>query len=157
LFIEDGDNEGAPSFAGPDFLHLDKYCMENYLLDARVITSLWSISEDEFRAMLFSCISDNKDKILGKNKFLDFLWIQFRSDQLTPSLLAKLDASLVLECFCKKFDATVTEYIAAYIEGANALDLLEEVFPEELIAWIRGSNGTSPAAPPSDMPVTENP
>ncbi|MDI1251710.1 AAA family ATPase [Thermomonas sp.] len=137
LFIEDGDNEGAPSFAGPDFLHLDKYCMENYLLDARVVTSLWSISEEEFRERLFSCISNSKDKILGKNKFLEFLWGQFRSDQLTPSLLAKLDASLVLECFCKRFDVTVTEYITNYIGQANALDLLEKVFPENLVSWIR--------------------
>lgn len=143
LFVEDGDNEGPPPFAGEDFLHIDKYCMENYLLDFRVITSRWGLPETDIKEKLFSCIDNSKEKILGKNKFLDFLWDQFRSDQLTPSLLAKLDASIVLECFCKKLDSTVSDYIASYIEEAKTLGMLEEVFPSGLVGWIR-SRATSP-------------
>ncbi len=137
LFMEDGDNEGAPKFADENFLHLDKYSIENYLLDVRVITERFGITESDVQQMIYDCVAAQRDSILGKNRFLEFLWSQMRPEHMTPALLGKLDASLIIANFAKKFDKTYQEYVEGYVESAHGMQLLDDCFPQTLVRWLR--------------------
>jgi predicted ATPase len=139
LFLEDGDNEGAPSIAGAKFLHLDKYCIENYLLDFRVISEAWSVPVQVCVHRLYECVASQREKILGKNRFLEFLWAQLREEHLTAELIGKLDGSLVVPCFAKKFDQTYEDFVASYVSCAQRMELLVEIFPNPLLTWLRSA------------------
>lgn len=141
LFLEDGDNEGPPPFADTHFLHLDKYAIENYLLDFRVISANWSLSVEDCVHYLYECIALQREKILGKNRFLEFLWAQLREEHLVPELLGKLDGSLVLPCFAKKFNLTFGDYVSSYVNCAHRMGLLNEIFPTKLISWLTEQRG----------------
>jgi hypothetical protein len=137
VFVEDGDGEGAPPFAGESFVHLDKYCFENYLLDSRVAAHAFAISEDEFRSLILGKISLKRSEVLGRNKFLEFLLAQLRQEHLTEDLLSKLDASVVVPSIAASFGLTFEDYVERYVNSANALGLLGEVFPADLLGKIR--------------------
>ena len=72
-FLVDGDNEGNPFPGRRHFIHLEKYCIENYLLDTAIAAAALGITEETVRAAIMRAILYNRPTILGKNKFLDFL------------------------------------------------------------------------------------
>ena len=137
LFLEDGDNEGT-LFPGEDsFLHLDKYCLENYLLDMPTAAAVTGNAENELLTLIHSEILNRRDKILGKNKFLDFLIDGLTPKELTAERLERLDASIIIEGFLNSLSITFEDYLIRYIEVANDANRLDEVFPKQLVDHIR--------------------
>ncbi|MCP6769527.1 hypothetical protein NL529_32245, partial [Klebsiella pneumoniae] len=60
--MEDGDNEGSPHPDRASFIHLDKYCLESYLLDVPTAAKVTGISEDLIRSHLLDAVLANKGK-----------------------------------------------------------------------------------------------
>lgn len=135
-FLEDGDNEGSPYPSDHRFIHLPKYCIQNHLLDLDVAASVTGTPTSDLRRAIFNTVLANKDKVLGRNKFLDFLIDQLQPDDLTDTRLAKLDASLIMADLLRELDLTFDDYLHRYIEGCIRQDKLRTVFPEALIAAI---------------------
>jgi len=139
-FVEDGDNQNSP-FPGEDrFLHLSKYCIENYLLDVDTLSSLMDKTPEEVRAQLHQAILRNKDQILGKNKFLEFLLDRLTPTDLTDEWLAKLDASIILPLILQSLGMGFNAYLESYVQEARNLNLLKTVFPDCFIQAIAQSN-----------------
>ena len=45
FFVQDGDNMGNPHSGDETFIHLDKYCMENYLIDSEIAATVTGKNE----------------------------------------------------------------------------------------------------------------
>lgn len=139
LFIEDGDNEGPPDFAGEKFIHLQKYCIENYLLDVDIISEEFDVSLDYSSKIICESIIQNKEKVLGKNKFLDFLIDQLKVDDLNAERISKFDASCILPSVASKLGMALDDYINRYISQAKKAGRLSHVMPVEIVDWIISS------------------
>lgn len=132
-FLEDGDNEGHPFPEDEHFIHLEKYCLEGYLLDFNVASSFLDYSEDQLKGMLLQAILANRDKIFRKNKFFEFLIDHLSEENLTPENLSKLDVSEVIGDFLDASGSDFRSYVQAYIKCANDKGRLREVLPTKLV------------------------
>lgn len=140
IFLEDGDNERSPFPNEDRFIHLDKYCIESYLLDFRIASSVLGTSEQDLKQLLLDKILMNRTKIFRKNKFFEFLLDQLSIDHLTSENLQKLDVSLFLESVLDEKGFDLRTYVRRYIECANSRSLLDDVFPGKLVDAIRNAD-----------------
>ena len=137
-FIEDGDNEGS-SITDDHFVHLDKYCIENYLLDPSIASRVTGKAEDEVRQLRFDAIMEEKQKIFQRNKFFDFVIDGLTEEAITEERLGKLDASMMIDNFLRKVDLSLPEYIARYVQSCQAQGVLREVLPPKMVAVIEAA------------------
>ena len=119
-FLEDGDNEGHPFPEDDHFIHLEKYCVEAYLLDFRVASNVLGSSERHLKMTLLSAILENRNKIFRKNKFFEFLIDHLSVEHLTPENLSKLDVSEIIGDFVNANGRDLRNYIRAYIQNAHS-------------------------------------
>jgi len=131
-FLIDGNNQGNPFPDEVNFIHLDKYCIENYLIDIDTISLMTSKTKDEIKELLFDLIIDNKETIFKKNKFFEFLIDRLNKEDIADEALRKLDASLIFEPFLKKIEASKSSYIYDYIKVNRENGKLKSIFPEKI-------------------------
>lgn len=141
FFVEDGDNEGSSLPQVEGFIHLDKYCIENYLLDIQTMAKTLAISEEAALKLIYDSIMSKSDKIIKQqDKFWNFLIEYLKPERLTSEKLAMLDASLIFNQLLKSIGKDLREYTSAYIRVARELGW-EKVFPVPLIRALEtGSN-----------------
>lgn len=142
-FLEDGDNENTPFPGEPRFIHLPRYCIENFLLDFEIASSVTGKTEEELREIILQAIRAKRDRILGKTKFLDFLIDHLTRDHLNPDRLAKLDASLIMPHYLTSLGVTFDDYLQRYVDEVVRRDALTTVFPATLISAIREEEAES--------------
>lgn len=132
-FMEDGDGEGNPFPDIETFIHLDKYCAENYLCDFALAAQVLEITEDEVQQKLWAAIMAAKDRIFVKNKFFAFLIDRLDVTDITADKLAKLDMAEILPVFLRAVHAERDQYIVSYLAAAKAAGRLPEVMPAPLL------------------------
>lgn len=135
-FIIDGDNEGNPFPKEKTFIHLEKYCIENYLLDVDVVATMSGKSILYVKELILQAIKENRNKILKKNKFLDFLVDGIKIEHITGAWLAKLDASEIIELVAKKLGLSFSDYLEEYCKTSFELGNLTSVFPKRVVEAI---------------------
>lgn len=145
FFLEDGDNQGSPFPDKLDFIHLEKYSIENYLLDLPTASEVTSKTELELRQIIFDEVEKRRNQILGKNKFLDFLFDGLLPEHLTADRLSKLDASMILEGYLLSVGMTFEGYLGQYVRVAKQSGTLDEVFPSSLVEAVREAMPTGAA------------
>lgn len=132
-FLIDGDNQGNPFPNAKNFIHLDKYCIQNYFLDFQLASKVLKKTEDEVRQILFGAIIKNKERILGNNKYLEFLVDRLQATDITADLLAKFDGSVIFPSLAEMVPGNKhEEYIRKYIDAAEGDGRLWEVLPKSL-------------------------
>lgn len=137
LFLEDGDNEESP-FPGDDrFIHLDKYCIENLLLDEAVAARVTGKSQTELCEIWLICIKEKRDAILKKNAWLGFLLENLEATDLTPERMARLNAKEILPAFLERVQLDEQEYVREFVHVAIAEERAAEIFPRRLVATLR--------------------
>lgn len=147
FFLEDGDNEGNPHPGDDHFIHLDKYCIEAYLLDFDLAASACGCSQDDIRSHLFAAVIANKDKIFRQDKFFAFLIDYLTIDHLTPENLAKLDAAEVIHTFLERLRLSFRDCVARYVREAIRQGRISDVFPALLLASLKPPIDAPSAAP----------
>jgi hypothetical protein len=148
-FVEDGDNEGCPFPQAANFIHLDKYCIETYLLDVPTTAIVAGLSEEEIRVHLLESVLANREKIFKRNKFFEFLVDQLCVEHLTPENIAKLDASEVLPTLLIRLGLSERDYVRSYIAHLQTTGRTAEVLPARLVCILQSiaeSQRTSCAA-----------
>ena len=138
-FLEDGDDQGSPFPGEPDFIHLDRYCVENYLLDLPTAAIVTGHTEVDLQKIILNEIQKRRNTILGKNKFLEFLFDGMQAGDLTQDRLGKLDASLIVDGYLVTVGISRDDYIQQYVSAASEAGTLEAVFPSALVEAIRQS------------------
>ena len=146
FFVEDGDNQGNPFRGESTFIHLDRYCIENYLIDIQILCALLGKNDTEVKELLCAAILNRKDKLFSKNKFFEFLVNSLKAADITEANLAKLDAAEVIEEFARTCGLDLSGYIDRYIELAISTNRLRDVFPIKIV------NLLSNAIPPAETP-----
>jgi len=94
-------------------------------------------SKEEIKDKILNSIKKNREKILKKNKYLEFLFDGFEVTHITPERLGSLDGSVIIEPFLAEFDITFQDYLEKYVSTANQNGQLETVFPVQLIEAMR--------------------
>jgi len=136
FFLVDGDNEGNP-FPGEDrFLHLDAYCIENYLLAFDIAAEVVGTSETEIRQRILDAIKDNRERVFKKSTFFEFLVDSLTVSHIEPSRLNKLDASEIMDSYLKSLELSSSQYVNKYVGVCANTGKLKAVFPERLICII---------------------
>lgn len=137
FFLIDGDNQGNPFPKESQFIHLEKYCMHNYLLDFEIAAAITGKSIDDIQRIVFDSIKASRDTILKKNKFLDFLFDRLDISDITDESLSQLDCSEVFPGYLKEIDMTFSEYVEKYVKLLSDNSKLEAIFPQKLLAAIK--------------------
>jgi predicted ATPase len=143
FFVTDGDNEGNPFPGAKQFIHLDKYCIENYLLDIGTAAKVAKKTEEAVKDALLNAIKKNKDKMIRKNKFFEFFAFVFdhlNTSNIDESSITVLDGSTIFEDFLKGLGVSPDFYMKEYVETLQKESMLEKIFPKQLIVAITGSS-----------------
>ena len=119
--------------------HLDRYCVENYLLDLPTAAIVTGHTEVDLQKIILNEIQKRRNTILGKNKFLEFLFDGMQAGDLTQDRLGKLDASLIVDGYLVTVGISRDDYIQQYVSAASEAGTLEAVFPSALVEAIRQS------------------
>ncbi len=138
FFLIDGDNQKNPFPDQNQFIHLDKYCIENYLLNFKIAAKVAKKTENQVREAIFKSIIKNKDKIPKKNKFFEFLIDRLKLEDITESSLDTLDVSEIFSTYLQEINMEFSTYIDKYLKLLHTESTLESVFPPYLIKSIRG-------------------
>jgi predicted ATP-dependent endonuclease of OLD family len=136
-FVIDGDNQGNPYPTESNFVHLDKYCMENYLLDFQVCASISHKTTHDICSAILKAIKDNQSAILGRNRFFEFLVDMLNETHITEESLAHLDASQIFHQFTRDVGFDDEErFVTAYVAQCYAVSRLD-VLPKRLVQIIQ--------------------
>jgi hypothetical protein len=107
------------------------------------------------KAELLQAMRSRSDTLLGRNKagrLGKLLLDRVRPDDLTEDLLATMDCSEILDTFCAIQSIEVKEYVRRYIEAAQSMGLLDEVFDHHLMSHISRESGAVVATTSVDLP-----
>lgn len=122
-FVVDGDNQGNSYPGEAEFVHLDRYCIQNYFVDADIVASLTSLTTAEVHEKLLSAIGKSGESLLRQNaRFFGFLLDQLKVDDLTSDRLKNLDMSTVFPQFLKELRKTDEEAFALEFSRAALTD-----------------------------------
>lgn len=138
FFLIDGDNQRNPFPDEERFIHLDKYCIENYLLDPGTAARVAGKPEEAVRNAILAAVKANKETILKQNKWFEFLFDRLTLQDITESSLEQLDAAAIFPTYLRELDMERSVYIEKYLKLLHEESKLEAVFPERLIRAIRG-------------------
>ena len=134
-FIEDGDNEGSP-FDDPHFIHLDKYCIECYLLNVGVAAAVTGCTEDEIRQAIFDSIIEKKELMFRRDRFFEFLIDNLTVEHITEERLGTFDASLIFGGFLRRLNISQADYVDRYVRTCQSQGTLGDVLPEKVVELI---------------------
>lgn len=139
FFVEDGDNEGSPFPGEKQFIHFDKYCVENYLLDISTAAKVVNQSEDFIKNAILNAIKANKSPMIKRNKFFNFFASVFDNltvSNINESSISVLDGSTIYDSFLKELNITPNDYMKRYLQVLYDEKRLDIVFPNQLISAI---------------------
>lgn len=134
-FVVDGDNQGNSYPREAAFVHLDRYCIQNYCIDAETVGAVCSLSADQVKEKLLSAIVTSGDRLLRQNaRFFGFLLKELTVDDVTPERLAGLDVSEVFEAFLAALGQTdEVTFVEAFVEHALSGTRRIEVLPSRIV------------------------
>lgn len=148
FFVIDGDGRGNPYPNEKRVIHLDKYCMENYLLNIRVCCALSGKSEAEIKETILNAIKGNRKAVVGQNKFFGFLFERLTTGDITEESLKELDASAIIEHFVREIGTgDVETHISRFVAYCCEKKLVGECLPKELVEILQVPSAPQPASP----------
>ncbi|MDD5552193.1 MAG: AAA family ATPase [Candidatus Pacebacteria bacterium] len=135
-FLQDGDNKPIQPKSG--FIKLKKYSIESYYMDFKVLSALLNESEENIKNKIIDSIKTNKRKISGEGKNAVF-FEQFidKLNGLDQESLNILDCSQFLDEFINLLGYKKEIFVERYIQKANELKMIEEIFDRDLIEFIK--------------------
>ncbi|MFO7889764.1 MAG: AAA family ATPase [bacterium] len=139
FFVIDGDNQGNPYPNENDFIHLEKYCLENYLLNIKLLMTSEKKKKGEIQEIILDAIKNNKAKILKKNKYFEFLVDRLKKSDIQQESIDRLDASEILNSVLMKLGKSRKQLTQDLLSSAKTDNQLYKLFPEKLIRCIRGA------------------
>jgi hypothetical protein len=149
-FIRDGDGEGNPFPGEPSFVHLSRYCIENYLLDLEAVSRVTGLTDAVVKAKLIEAIRDRGGRLLPKQPRMTFLLERLNPQDLDQKLLDSLNASEFLDAFLGKVGVKRDDFLERYVGDLATRGKLREVFPEGILDRISRLNAVD--SPPPQSP-----
>lgn len=135
-FLVDGDNKSNPYLGEPHFIQLDKYCIENYLLDFEIHASISNRTVHEIRTIILNVIQKH---FRGKDSLLNLLFSQLSEIDLTDTSLSNVDASVIFTELLKRLSLNRDSFIEKYVARCRELSKLEMVLPSRIVEVIKNA------------------
>lgn len=137
FFLIDGDNRGNPHPKEPNFIQLEKYCIDNYLLDFDICASISGKTVKQVQAIVFNII---KGYFKGKDSFLNFLFSRFSEADITEASLSNIDASQILKRVHSNLGIKdQDDFIEKYVGRCKELSKLEIALPSRIVEVIQNA------------------
>ena len=138
-FLVDGDNNKPDKelLHETHFFHLEKYCIENYLLDFEVCASISNRTKGEIKQILLQTIQ-SKSRSLGKTPVSEFLIEKLTVSNIKPLLLSLIDASEFIKEFIHRLGfSDENKFQKKYIKYCHKTSKLEKIFPATMVNAIK--------------------
>lgn len=124
-FLIDGDNENI-NIASNKFITLSKYCIENYFFDPEILSKTFNKTKDAIKTKILASIKERATS----QKWLVYKKLAELSDSFPFELLDFLDCGILISNFSQKLDVKKETLIKRYIDKANEVGKLDDVFRE---------------------------
>jgi ABC-type multidrug transport system ATPase subunit len=129
FFLVDGDNQGEDKRLkeNNNYIALEKYCIENYFLDHKTLSSVANISEDEAMEKINNIIKNNS------NSQQTLVFKRLAENTVIPMdvLDTYNNAKKILEELAKDLDCgSADDLINKFLEEAKKKNRLEDIFKE---------------------------
>jgi len=128
-FLRDGDNE-EPEFSKENFIHLQKYCIENYLFATiQVLSQSLKKSEDDIKGKILSCLKNiNIDR---NRRVFKELAVKSDASNFPFEVIDYFDVSdKFISMFSSEYNVTKNDLIEGFINKAKELNRLNDIFGE---------------------------
>lgn len=136
-FLQDGDNEFTAQ--RNEFIKLSKYSIESYYLNFQVLSILLNESKENIKKKLIDSVKKNKRKLCGDGKnTMFFQQLIERIEDIPQESFDVLDCSQFFYDFVKSLGyEKVEKFMEEYIQKAYDMGIIEDIFDEELINFIK--------------------
>jgi hypothetical protein len=135
-FIVDGDNKPCRHRDKNNFIQLDRYCIENYLLDLEIWAVLSNGVADQLREDLVSTVHDHRHEITKGSPLLEFFFDRLGVREI-EALLVYIDVSrLVLPRLLREINMSEKAFMERYIALAHSTSRMREVLPKRIVEII---------------------
>lgn len=141
-FLIDGDNQGTiKEFMNEvRFIKLDRYSIESYLFNLKILSSILSVDEDKVKEELLSIIQGKREKIFRKggkaSKFASDLVMKLDKNDINDKLFETLDCSEIIIEVANNLNIGKEELIDIYLSEAKKQSLIDVIFDTKLIEAI---------------------
>lgn len=133
-FVIDGDNRNNIYPREPNFIHLDKYCMENYLLDFKVCASISKKTIKQIRSLILGLIQ-SEARISG-GALSTILFNRLSANDITAESLKNADASKFFPRFVESLGMSQDEFIKSYVARCYKSPRREDALPARIVEII---------------------
>jgi len=134
-FVTDGDNK-SDDVREPNFIHLDKYCIENYLLDFEIWSEIAGQTID-LKEKLLKILQEHRHEITKGSPLLELLFDRLKVDDL-DSFLSYIDVSrLILPKLLRSINMKKYAFIKLYVEKCNTSHNMESILPVRIVEAIK--------------------
>lgn len=132
FFLVDGDNQNPPKDLKDvsDFIHLKKYCIQNYFLETSILSEISTSQIDE--TQIKQKIKESIAELNSDSKILVFKKMAELTD-IPDEVMDTFDASKIMDNLASKLGLTNFETLTEkFIERAKEKDSLNTIFAEIL-------------------------
>lgn len=135
-FLVDGDNNRPKNPKDPNFIQLEKYCMENYLLDFEICGE---ISNKEPKQICSIILDSVRQQAKGENSFLNLLFSRLLESDITEESLKHVDGSIILKFLLQKLGVNESDFIKKYVAKCHEKLKLETILPSRIVEVIKNA------------------
>jgi len=143
-FVVDGDNQGNPYPGEDKFIHLNKYCIDNYLLNIGIAANISGKSESDVEEAMMESIKSKGHKLFGqKAAGLVFLLEDLDPQRLNEDFMDSVDASSYISEYINKLDLEYNLFVGKYIDEVFDGERQDELLPGEILQALAGSQAVA--------------
>jgi len=133
-FVIDGDNKNNPFPREPNFIYLDKYCMENYLLDFKACASVSKKTTKQIKELILGLIQ-NIARGSG-DSFSTILFSRLSTNDITAESLKHIDASRFFPRFLESLGMPQDEFLKSYVAYCRKSSRMKDIMPARIVEII---------------------
>ena len=132
FFLRDGDNQNTNEElkTAENYIHLKKYCIQNYFLDASILSKIntLNLNVPEVKKIIKDCIKEYKDK---KNNNIAYIKLAELDLDFPEEVLDTYNAANIMKTMPSKLGLkNYTELFEKFIDQAQADSKLKDIFEE---------------------------
>jgi len=124
-FLVDGDNQGC-NIIDDRYVSLKKYCIENYLLDANLLSLSFNTTEEDIKMKIIECIKE----MPGDQNFIVFKKLADLASSFPFDVLDTMNGKGLIKKLTTKYSKNEEELVKTYIKLANEKEKIDSIFGE---------------------------
>jgi len=137
-FVVDWDGKDSKYADAENFVQLDRYCIENYLLNPQISAAVLGMSSEQVRTSILSIVSGNRKAITRGDKYREFFVERLLKEGDLDTFLTYVDAKIILRNLLRERGVKKESFVKEYVRRSYIMSVMKQVLPEKLVALIEG-------------------